>query len=137
MIPADIKEIRVAVDSHTAADYVLPTLTRGIKILEAIAIVNGTDATACVMSLDKRILAGSDTGRVSGLLTITLPAADKNGKLYYKKTSDAAPKLANAGDQLVLAVTTASTADKVGDVVVRYVEITDLSANEQDCVASA
>lgn len=136
----DVKELRIVIaDSSAAGPTLGPVLARPIEVLEMIAQVTKTEATALVLGLSKYVLAGSSSGAVSGLAAITLPASNQQGKGYFASTlpNDAAPVLFDAMDQIVIAHTTPSTADKGITVVIRYKERTDLVKNCTDMVVSA
>lgn len=72
----------------------------------AILVTTDMTVTAAVIALDRRVLAGSDVGRVE-VARITVPVAVGVGKVVYK---DFDPVDVDPGDQLVLELITASTA---------------------------
>lgn len=88
--------------------------------------------TAAVVALDRRVLAGSDVGRVE-LARITIPVGLAAGKEVYKDF-DAVDL--DMGDQLVIELITASTA---GAAVVsfNYIPRAETPANQGDAVLSA
>lgn len=72
--------------SATAADYQVFSFGWPIKITHVGFIVTTTvaaDSTAPVVSFDRRITAGSDTGRVE-LTTLTIPDTTAAGKCVVK-----------------------------------------------------
>jgi hypothetical protein len=85
-----------------------------------------------VVALDRRVLAGSDTGRVE-IGRITLPIGTPAGKVVYK---DIDPVDLDIGDQLVFELITASTA---GAAVLTAVMVprAETPANQSDAVKSA
>ena len=100
----------------------------GIHITTALTV------TALVADFDRRILPGSDTGRVDqGVGRLTAPAAAQGiGKVLYK---DVSVDL-NAGDEIVFAVNTAPSAG-AGGPFMHYVERDEVPANQTDMVASS
>lgn len=77
-------------------------------ILTAVAI-EGTSshATQAVATFDKRVLAGSDTGRVDAFLgTFTKPAANVQGNVYYGRPLS--KKTLTVGMEVVFEVTVAN-----------------------------
>lgn len=139
MLPI-VKTMRIAIaDSSSSSATIGDQLSRPIEIVEMVGLVSKTEATALVLRLDKRVLAGSDTGAVTGLATLTFPASNKQGKglVCASLPSDAAPVEFDANDQIKISVVTASTADKGVVIELRYIEKTDLALNCTDMVASA
>ena len=70
-----------------------------------------TAADPATIALEKRITAGSDTGRVTtGVPAITIPGGTAAGASYYKANLSF---LVSPGEQIVLKVTDASAAGAV------------------------
>lgn len=90
--------------------------------------VGGDTAT---VAFDRRITAGSDTGRVDGgVTTVVVPASTAAGKIVYK---DVRVDL-DAGDEVVPEVTEVSAAGSVR-YFVEYVNRHEVPANMADLVA--
>lgn len=122
----ETKELRLSgLDSSASAgDKFTHIFMQPVTITGMYVEVSGSDATAFVLALDKRVTIGSDTGRVE-LDRITLPASNQSGKQYFVKGLFEVA----AGQQIVVETITASTADKVNDIVIRYVEgVIDIDA---------
>lgn len=83
------------------------------------AIAGSVSGAAPVIKVDKRITAGSDTGRGDGDVVgaATLPLATAAGKGIYKILST--PVALNIGEQAVIEVTTAATGVVVHNLLVR------------------
>lgn len=82
-----------------------------IDIVEwGVVLTTALDATARTIVLDKRITAGSDTGRVAavGTTTITGSAAVVAGKQLYARPVE--PVEVNPGEQAIIEVTDAAVA---------------------------
>lgn len=94
-----------------------------------------TTVTAAVVAFDRRILTGSDTGRVDGgigILTEPSVGAAAIGKTLKKLVRVDV----NAGDEIVVEVTTAASAGTCRPYVLYRVKEEHL-ANETDSVVSA
>jgi len=93
-------------------------------------------ATVAVIKFDKRPTANSDTGRGNGDVgVITKTAADVSGKTFY--TAPAAAITVDAGDEIVVEVTTAN-GDAVGfSAAVKLRERPEAIANLPNAVLSA
>lgn len=101
--------------------------------------IEGTDnnATGAVVAFDKRITAGSDTGRVDAALgTITKPAsANHQGKHLYKVP--AATIVLKPGEEVVVEVTTAQGAALAATPFLIVRRTPEAIANEPNGLASA
>lgn len=91
-------------------------------------------ADQAVVAAEKRITAGSDTGRVtSGVPTVTVPGGTAAGKCYYKHNL---AFQVNAGEEIVIKVTDA-TAAGAAHVNIGYELSPNLPSNNANMVASA
>ncbi len=128
--------IGVQDDADDAADAHIFNIPQKVMVLEAGVIVEGTDDDGGVIKFDRRILAGSDTGRGDGDVgAVTLPASNVQGKVYYDhvyKGSDL-----DAGDQVVTQVTTAYTGAQLYTPYLRLRAYTEIPANQSDKVETA
>jgi hypothetical protein len=89
-----------------------PVLLRGWALIVTTAV---TAADPVTMSVDKRVTAGSDTGRVADIVgSITLPGGTVAGKVYYKRGFQA--KI-SPGEELVFEVTDAAVAGNATIVI--------------------
>jgi hypothetical protein len=118
---------------QTVADKAVFTILHPMTVMRIAALVTlAPTVTAGVVSLDRRVLAGSDTGRVE-LGQMTIPVGTAAGKVVYK---DIDPVDLDMGDQLVFELLTASTA---GAAILTAVMIprAETPANQADAVKSA
>lgn len=123
------------------------TLTAGDKLFwspgYAKVIIRWVSLTVCVaiqaadqavVALEKRITAGSDTGRVTtGVPTVTVPGGTVAGKCYYKHNLAFEVK---AGEEIVVKVTDA-TAAGAAHVLIGYELSPDAPSNNTNMIASA
>lgn len=126
-----------AFDTSTAAgDRLVYSIPFKCNLREIQLHVGNTEATAYVMALDKRVLAGSDSGRVE-IDRISLPASNVQGKVYYVDETDFDRIELQPGDELVVETITASTATKAASVEILVDYNEELDANLSDKVRSA
>lgn len=130
-----VKEVALlaTIATQTPADKGTSHVLGPATVLRITALVTlAPTATAAVVALDRRVTAGSDTGRVE-LGRITIPVGTAAGKVVYK---DIEPVDVDMGDQLVLELVTASTA---GSAVFsyNYIPRAETPANQADAVLSA
>lgn len=127
------KEIRLSGWAHTSTgDKAYAVIAKDSVITKIFAPVYATENTALVLSIEKRPTIGSDTGR-SVIDTITFPASDQQGKIYFVEPNASV----NAGDELVLEVTTNSTGAKVRELIIELLEGVSSPANVADMIESA
>ena len=108
-----------------------PVLLRGWAAIVTTAI---QAADPCTINLDKRVTAGSDTGRVADIVgSITIPASTVQGKVYYKRGFQA--KI-SPGEELVAEVTDATAAGNA-TIVLLLEPSWEEPANNSNMVASA
>lgn len=122
--------------SNATGDKAIFTIPQKCEVVDARVTVEGTEATACVIAFDRRPLAGSDTGRgAADIGSIALTAANNQGKVFYDLAARGV--ILDAGDQVVVEVTTASTAAKnfVAGLMLRY--LPEVYANQLDMVETA
>lgn len=123
-------------DAAAAADGEVFTIPQKCSVIEAGVVVEGTENTTATIKFDKRILAGSDTGRGNGDVgIIVLPASNVAGKVYYDVAE--AGDILEAGDQVVVEVTTASSGAKVFRPYLRLRPMDETNANQSDKVETA
>lgn|SRR5271166_4686532 len=118
--------------------YVFPSFLRPVDVVAFGFIVTTAlvDASGAVMSLDRRITPGSDTGRIAGTsytpaATITLAAssAEAIGKVVYGVADYTGgdptkkgwtPIQCSAGDSMVLVFPTTAPTTGAGQVFIEY-----------------
>lgn len=116
-------------------DIVEPILVVEFRVQITVAIDYNTPTNLAVVALDRRIMYGSDTGRVQ-LTNVTIPNLAPAGRQIY--TELAQPVGLDRGDQLVVEVTTAGTggAGIAGDwrpvILLRSIDFEDLTPNAAD-----
>jgi len=127
------KEIRVAIAAtdSTGVKGQIP-LAKGIQVLSVEAWAADSEATALEVVVDKYAGFGVSADSVE-VCSLLFPASDQQGKGLYADLQEDAAKFAlgrfEAGQALVVAVDTASTADKAVTVVIRYIEDSALLAH--------
>lgn len=90
-------------DVNTAADKITFTVVDDVEIVEIGLVIAGDDPGGATVKFDKRVTAGSDTGRGDGDIgEITIPDADSEGQVLYEKVSDT---MVLRGEQIVVQVT--------------------------------
>ena len=86
------------------APGILPVMVRGIA---AVVTTATTAADPAILSFDKRINAGSDSGKVvGGIGTLTIPGGTAQGRVVYKLVNVAL----DASQEVVVALTDAAAA---------------------------
>lgn len=114
----------IAGSDSTGVKFAMP-LAKGIQVLSVEAWAAGTEATALEVVVDKYTDFGINTSSVE-VCSILFPASNQQGNGFYAdmQGTDALKALGRfeAGQALVIAVDTASTADKDVSVVIRYIE---------------
>jgi len=122
------------IPTQTPADKVTWDVLGPITVHRIAAVVTTAITVAdAIIALDRRVLTGSDTGRVE-LGRITIPVATGAiGKVFYK---DIDPVDLDMGDQLVEELIQASTA---GAVVFQPIWIprAETPVNQPDAIKSA
>lgn len=93
---------------NAATDIQTKTPGRPINITRWGAVVTVVTVGATTVNLDKRITAGSDTGRIAGTTPLVIPAGAAPGEVYYVDENDG-PIEINPGEEAVLEVTGAAT----------------------------
>ena len=119
--------------SSTGDKAVLP-YARKARLVCVGLLFDNNDATAATIQIDKRVLAGSDTGRVT-LATVEKPASDQQGK-YIKVELDEQDVSADCGDELVIECTVASTG-ATASAIIEYIDVPEHRDNLADAVESA
>ena len=90
--------------------YHTGTVPHMVRRIACIVTTATTASDPTTVSYDKRVLVGSDTGRVTGGIgTIIIPGGTAAGTVVYKDVS----VLLNPGDEIVMNVSDASTAGAV------------------------
>jgi hypothetical protein len=129
----------IAGSDSTGVKFAMP-LGKGIQILSVEAWAAGTEATALEVVVDKYVDFGISTNSVE-VCSILFPASNQQGNGFYAdlQATDALKALARceAGQAVVIAVDTASTADKDVSVVIRYIEDSSLLSLNGDLTADA
>ena len=108
-----------------------PVIIRAMTVTVTTALTGGDQA---IVALEKRITAGSDTGRVTtGVPAVTVPGGTAAGKAVYK---DGLNFLISPGEEGVLRLTDASAAG-AGHVVIHYELAPYAITNSTNSLASA
>jgi hypothetical protein len=111
------------------APGLLPIVVRGIA---AVVTTATTAADPAILSFDKRITAGSDTGKVvGGIGTLTIPGGTPQGKTVYKLVNASL----NFGEEVVVALSDAAVAG-AAHVLLWAEPHWELPANGVNCIAS-
>ena len=106
-----------------------------MQITRAGLVVEGTDAGGATVKFDRRVLAGSDTGRGDGdVATITIPASNQQGKVLYEEPSSTL--VLDAGDQVVVEVTAESVTALNCVPFLEFIDVQEVSANQSDASAA-
>lgn len=112
-----------------AADIAWAMVPYKCQVRRVAVLFCDTNATGGNYTFAQRILAGSDTGRVT-FATVTKPASNSQGKYYYEDPVSSV--VLNEGDEIVLAGSAASGLVKSLVLVERMPEV---PANQADMVA--
>ncbi len=127
-----ISGAKLIADSTATGDKIIYDIPYRCTFRQLQLHVGKTEATALIIAMDKRVLLGSDSGRVE-LDTITLPASNQQGKVYFLNGPDLAARFEFVpGDQIVIEVTTASTGDKGASIELLVDRDAEVEANESD-----
>lgn len=103
------------------------------KITMVGLVIDNDIAAVGVVKFDKRITAGSDTGRGDGdVATLNLTTAHTQGKLVYKEIN----VMVNPGQEVVLEVTDVTGAADTADAVMWVEPVWEHPANRTAMVAS-
>lgn len=130
--PTTADDLSATGDAAVIWDILRPMTIVRIGALVSTAVVS---TGGVVIPFDRRILTGSDTGRVdAGIGTITIPAGTAAGKVVYK---DITPVDVNVGDQIVPEVTTAATSSGAARYFFEGRDRHETPANQSDMIASA
>lgn len=134
-----IQELRSAqFDINATGDKVSIPIAFPMKVLRVGLMIQSADAGGASISFDKRITAGSDTGRVNnGVASLVLPASNQQGKFLYKKLVDLTSVELACGDEIVVEVTAeGAAASSFAVAIVEYLRIQENPVNLSDAVAS-
>lgn len=111
--------------SNSTGDKATFTIHDRCTVKRIYCVVEGTEATQCVVNFDKRPTAGSDTGRGDADVgALTFGASNRQGKYIYEDPTSTITL--DEGDQVVVEVATASTAAKnfvAGMICIRAPEV--------------
>lgn len=119
--------------SQTPADKATIQVLHPMTVHRIAALVTvAPTVTDAIWALDRRVLTGSDTGRVE-LGRITIPVGTAVGKVVYKEIGQADLDM---GDSLIFELIQASTA---GSMVLTAISIprAETPVNQADAVLSA
>lgn len=123
--------------SNSTGDKATLSVPFQCQVVRAFVIWEGTsaNATAAIIKFDKRVTAGSDTGRGDGDVAVIKKVAsvNKQGKMTYK---DVTGVTLAPGDEVVVEVTTADGAANAftAGLIVRHVP--EVAANLTDMEAT-
>lgn len=124
-------------DLSSTGDKASIRFVRQARLVSVGLLFENNDASASTTEIDKRVLAGSDTGRVN-LATIEKPASDKQGKYIKKELDESSPEvLVDCGDELVIECTVAAGASQLVSAHIEYLDIPENRANLADAEETA
>lgn len=119
-------------DINAAGDKATFSFAYNAKIVACGLIVRGNDAGGATVAFDKRVLAGSDTGRgAADIGEITIPASNQQGKYLYEDLSDSGIEVA-AGDEIVVEVTAEAVTALQAVAVIELLRLHESRANLSD-----
>lgn len=125
-------------DCNGTGDKATLAVVGPAKIVRIGLLAQTTDTGDVTVKFDKRILAGSDTGRVSaGIGTVIKASGNKQGKYTYKALSDSGITV-DCGDEIIVNVTAENaSANAFAVAAVELLEIQEEPANLSDALATA
>ena len=127
-----------SLDMNSTGDKCSFLVARPIKVKSVGLCMLSTDAGGATVKFDRRVTAGSDSGRVSGSVgIITVPASDSQGKILYEDEAASADLILDAGDEIVVNVTAENvSANAFFKPFVEYYMLSEARANDADASAA-
>lgn len=130
------EQVSAALDVDTTGDKATFTFIGPAKIVAIKCVVTSTDAGGGTVAFDRRVTAGSDTGRgAADIGEITIPAANSQGAVLYVDLNDSDITV-NAGDQIVVEVTADPGTGPAFVAGVEYIKIDETLVNQTDASAA-
>lgn len=103
------------------------------QVVRVSVCVNAIPGDAGIVTFDRRITAGSDTGRVDAYAgTLNMLTSHTAGKVIYKDPT--ASLVLQEGDEIVVEVTDASAAVTLAHAVVLIREMPEQAGNNADMI---
>jgi hypothetical protein len=129
----------VQIDLNATGDKAVFSLAMPIKVIRVGLIIQNSDANDATIKFDKRVTAGSDSGRVAGgVASLSKPASNNQGKYLYKSLDDSSAVELTCGDEIVVNVTAENVAANAFAVaVLEYCRIQEKPANLSDALLSS
>src|SRR5262245_10461404 len=122
--------LQTAANKGQWAPALVPVMVRGIA---AVVTTATTAADPAILSFDKRINAGSDTGKiVGGVGTLTIPGGTAQGRVVYKMVN----VKVDSSQEVVVALTDA-TAAGAAHVILLVENMWENPVNAQSAILSA
>lgn len=127
-----------SLDLNNVGDKCSFVVVSPMKIKSVGLVPLSADTGGATVKFDRRVKAGSDSGRVAGACgTITVPASDSQGIVLYEDQAASADLVLDAGDEIVVNVTAESaSANAFFKPFVEYYRISEVRANESDASAA-
>lgn len=114
------------------ATFVVPFKCQVVRVYVQ---VNAAPGDAGIVTFDRRVTGGSDTGRVDAYAgTVNLATSHTAGKVVYKDPT--ALLTLQEGDEVVVEVTDASANVTAAHAVLLVREIPEVAGNNTDMIAS-
>lgn len=127
------KERSAQIDLNSAADKATFTFPFNARLIRAGLVIADASTAAATVAVDKRVLAGSDTGRTE-IDTIVKAASDVQGQYLYV---DLTGNEVACGDQIVFETTVDPAEEVLCVAVLEYEEIAETVANYDEATESA
>lgn len=123
-----------SLDMNSTGDKCSFLVVRPIKIKQVGLCMLTTEAGGATVKFDRRVKAGSDSGRGDGDVgIITVPASDSQGKILSEDEAASADLILDAGDEIVVEVTAENvSANAFFKPFVEYYVLSESLANMSD-----
>jgi hypothetical protein len=126
------------IDLNNVGDKLSWPISAPMKIARVGVVMTSTDANDATIKFDRRVTAGSDSGRVAGACgIISKLASNQQGKVLVEDEAASQDLVLDAGDEIVVNVTAENcNANAFCRPFVEYYRLSESTANESDAVAS-
>lgn len=126
-----------SLDLNNIGDKCSFVISSPIKVKSVGIVPLSADTGGATVKFDRRVKAGSDSGRVAGACgTLTIPASDQQGKVLYEDQAASADLQLDAGDEIVVNVTAeGASANAFFKPFVEYYRVSENRVNESDASA--
>lgn len=123
-----------SLDLNNIGDKCSFVVVSPMKIKSVGIVPLSADTGGATVKFDRRVKAGSDSGRVAGACgTITVPASDQQGKVLNEDQAASADLQLDAGDEIVVNVTAeGAAANSFFKPYVEYYRVVESAANQSD-----